>query len=86
MSLFAKERESHRCRNKLMVARGKVEGGDKLEIGNDIYTLPYLKQVTNKDLPHSTGNSTQYSVMAYMGNESKKEWRYIYIHTYIYVN
>ena len=43
MSLFAKEKESHRCRNKLMVARGKVEGGDKLEIGNDIYTLPYLK-------------------------------------------
>ena len=25
----------------------------------------------------STGNSTQYSVMAYMGKESKKEWRYV---------
>ena len=28
-------------------------------------------------LLYSTGNSTQYSVMAYMGKESKKEWRYI---------
>ena len=29
----------------------------------------------NKDLLYSTRNSTQYSVMAYMGKESKKEWR-----------
>ena len=28
--------------------------------------------ITNEDLPYSTGNSTQYSVMAYMGKESKK--------------
>ena len=35
--------------------------------------LLYIKQITNKDLPYSTGNSTQYSVMAYMGKESKKE-------------
>ena len=30
--------------------------------------------MTNKDLLYSTGNSTQYSVMTYMGKESKKEW------------
>ena len=30
------------------------------------------KQETNKDLLYSTGNSTQYSVMTYMGKESKK--------------
>ena len=28
---------------------------------------------------YSTGNSTQYSVMAYMGKESKKEWIYVYV-------
>ena len=28
---------------------------------------------------YSTGKYTQFSVMAYMGEESKKEWRYIYI-------
>ena len=36
----------------------------------------YIKQINNKDLWYSTGNSTQYSVMAYMGKESKKEWIY----------
>ena len=35
--------------------------------------------MTNKDLLYSTGNSTQYSVMTYMGKESKKEWIYVYV-------
>ena len=39
----------------------------------------YIKQMNNKDLWYSTGNSTQYSVMAYMGKESKKEWMYVYV-------
>ena len=44
-------------------------------------TLLYIKQITNKDLLYSTGNSTQYSVMTYMGTESKKkEWIYVYIY------
>ena len=40
--------------------------------GIDIYTLLYIKSITNKDLLYSTGNSTQYSVIAYVGKESKK--------------
>ena len=44
----------------------------KWEIGIDIYTLIHIKWITNKNLLYSTGNSTQYSVMAYMGKESKK--------------
>ena len=32
--------------------------------------------VTNKDPLYSTRNSTQYPVMVYMGNESKKEGMY----------
>ena len=32
-----------------------------------IYTLLYIKQVTGKNLPYRTGNSTQYSVITYMG-------------------
>ena len=31
------------------------------ETGVDIYTLLYIKQVTNKNLLPSTGNSTEYS-------------------------
>ena len=41
-----------------------------------IHTTVY-KQVTNRDLLYNTGNSTQYSVMTYMGKESKKEWIYV---------
>ena len=37
------------------------------EISTDIFTLLYIKE----NLPCSTGNSTQYSVMAYIEKESK---------------
>ena len=47
------------------------------ETGTDVYTLLYIKQTTNKDLLYSTGNSSQYSVMTYMGKEVKKEWMYV---------
>ena len=53
---------------------GGKGGGINWEVGIDLYTLLYIKQTTNKDLPCSTENSTQYSVMTYMGKESKKEW------------
>ena len=43
------------------------------ETGIDTYTLLYVKRVTNKNLLYSTGNSIQYSVMAYMGKDSKKK-------------
>ena len=41
-----------------------------------------IKQVSNKDLLSywSTGNSTQYSVMTYMGKESKKKHEYMYLY------
>ena len=58
---------------------GGEAGGINCEIGIDIYTLLYIKYITNKNLLYSTGNSTQYSVMTYMGIESKKEWIYVYV-------
>ena len=47
-------------------------GGINWEIGLDKYT-PSMKQITNKDLLYSTGNTTQYSIMTYMGKQSKKK-------------
>ena len=35
-----------------------------------------LCKIVNKELQFSTGNSTQYSVIIYMGKESEKEWMY----------
>ena len=49
------------------------------EIENDIHMLLGITQVTNTDLPYSTGNSTQYSVMTYIGKDSKKVSGYVYV-------
>ena len=63
-----------------MVTKGERRGRDKLEeFGIKIYTLLYIKQITNKDLLYNTGNYTQYLVVTYNGKESKKEYIYIYI-------
>ena len=61
--------------NKLTVTKGYRGGGINWEIGMDIYTLLYIKEVNNKDLLYSTGNYTQYLVVTYNG----KEYIYIYI-------
>ena len=59
----------------LWLLEGKGEGIN-WETGIDMYTPLYIKQVINKDLLDTTGNSTQYSIMAYMGKESKEKWPY----------
>ena len=47
-----------------MATRGEEWGGGiDWEFGIDMYTLLYLKWITNKDLLYSTGNSAQYSVI-----------------------
>ena len=56
-----------------MIMREEMGKGVNWDIGTDIYTLPYIKQITNKDLLYNIGNYSQYSVMTYMGKESKKE-------------
>ena len=38
----------------------EMEVGMNWEVGIDIYTLLYIKQMTNKDLLYSTGHSIQY--------------------------
>ena len=62
---------------------GKVgwEGGINQEFEIKIYTLLYIKQITNKDLLYSTGNYAQYIIIIYKGKESEKD---IYTHTHIY--
>ena len=62
MNLSAKQKQSYRCRKQTYGYQGGWGGGINWEIGIDIYMLLYIKQVTNKNLLYSTGNSTQYSV------------------------
>ena len=78
--IYKTEIESQMQKTNLWFPREKGSvGGINWEIGIDIYTLLYIKQITNKNLLYSTGNSTQYSAMTYVGIESKKEWIYVYV-------
>ena len=49
------------------------------EFGTNMYTLIYLKQVTNKVLLCSTGDSVQCYVAAWMGGEFGGEWIHVYV-------
>ena len=35
------------------------------------YTLEYIKDITNKNLPKGTGNPAEHSLIAYVGKEPK---------------
>ena len=48
------------------------------EFGMDMYTLLYLKQITNKDLLYSTANSAQCNVATQMGKGFEKEQIQVY--------
>ena len=49
------------------------------EFGIDMYTLLYLKWITNKGLLYTTGNSAQCYVVAWMGGEFGGEWIHVFI-------
>ena len=54
------------------------EGGLK-DFGKVMYTLLYLKWITNKNLLYSTGNSAQCYVAAWMGGGFGEEWIHVYV-------
>ena len=68
MNLFTKQKQTHRHRKKLMVHQWKKQ---EREFGINRYTLPYIKQINNKDLLYSTGNYIQYLLITYNGKESE---------------
>ena len=64
--LFAK---TQRTQNNL------VSGG----VGTGICTLRNTEWLAKEDLLYSKENSTQYSVIIYMGKESEREWICVYV-------
>ena len=60
-----------------------VGRGTNKEFGINIYTLQYIQKITNRDLMYSASSTSQYYVIIYIKNESKKEW--IYVHAYVYI-
>ena len=49
------------------------------EFGVDMYTLLFLKWITNKDLLYSTGNSVPRYRAAWMQGEFEEEWIHVYV-------
>ena len=66
--IYKTERESETQKTNLQLLGGKREGTNQ-KIGIDMFTLLNIKWIIDKDLLYSTGNSTQYLVMIYMGKE-----------------
>ena len=64
----------HRLRKRTYGCQGE---GTVREFGMDMYTLPYSKWITNKDLLYSTWNSAQCYVAAWMGGGFGGEWIHI---------
>ena len=74
MNLFTQQKQNHGYRKQTYGYQGIRGEGINWEIGTDLYTLLYIKQISiDKDLLYSTGNSTQWSVLAYMEKESYKK-------------
>ena len=66
--------------NELMVVGGAGWGeGIEREFGIEMYTLLYIKWITNKDLSYSTENSAQCYVAAWMRGGFEGEWMHVYI-------
>jgi len=53
-------------------------GGINQELGINIYTVLYIRQINSQGLLNSTGNYTQYFVITYKGKESEKAYIYKY--------
>ena len=51
-----------------------VGGGMDWEFRTDICTLRYMELLHSGDLLYSMENSTQYSIIIYLGKESEREW------------
>ena len=54
-----------------------IRGVARFSMAEQLNTPTHFKWITNKDLLYNTGNSTQYSVINYMGKEFEKEEIYV---------
>ena len=82
--IYKTETDSQTQKTNLWLPKGKGEGINQ-EFGINIYTLLYIKyQIANKDLLYSTGNYTQYFVIACKGKESENEYMYLYMAESLY--
>ena len=76
MNLLMKQKETYRFRKRIYCCQGE---GIVREFGKVMYTLPYLKWITSKDLLYSTWNSPQCCVPSWMGAGFGGEGIHVYV-------
>ena len=76
MNLLKKQKETHRLRKQTHGCQGE---GIVEDFGKVMYTLLYLKWITNRKLLYSTWNSAQCYVPAWMGRGFDGEWIHVYV-------
>ena len=64
-------------RNRLTDLENKLSIAEEFE--TDVYTLLYLKWITNNVLLYSIGNSVQCYVAAWIEGEFGGEWKCVYV-------
>ena len=71
-------KETHRLEEQTCGCQvGEERSGMDRESGVNRCKLLHLEWKSSEILLYSTGNSTQYSVVTYMGKESEQEWIYV---------
>ena len=76
MNLFAEQQQAHRLQ-KLTVPKGTGGGRDGLGVWDWHMHIECMQWLANGNLLYSKGNSTQYSVIIYVGKDSEKECVYV---------
>ena len=78
--LFANEKQTHRLWKQTNSYQSRqVRGGMDWGFGIGICTLWYMEWLAIRDLPFSTGNSMQCSVIICVIKEFEKEWMYVHV-------
>ena len=78
MNFSMKQKQTHRHREQIVVAKGEG-GGMDWEFGVNRCKLLYIEWVNNKVLLSSKGKSIQHAVINYSRKECDKEYVYIYM-------
>ena len=73
---LTRQKRDSQAENKLRIARRE---GIIRDFGKVMYTLLYIKWITNKNLLYSTWNSAQCYVLAWMEGKFAREWIYAYV-------
>ena len=79
MSLFIKQKLTHRHRKQTWLPRGIAVAEEKInqEFGVNIYTLLYIKYVNNKE-PTITAQGTIFNLVIFIMKKNKYAYIYMY--------